>query len=157
MARYSNSSSVDQYPRTYEIDANARRFNRALAICLLSIAVIGTVGQLMGFVHRSLSLAGLLVVDTFFTLLALFIWMQFSRRVILYRDAITVTSWLGSRTLKTDQIRGRRMVLTGRWRDTPHYIVVPNAQGEHELKLPPWLHTDELFSDWMRAIPQLQK
>jgi hypothetical protein len=142
-----------QYPRTYQMDASTRRFYRGMAIVLVALAVVpllhltGTVGP-----RSPLALA---VIEVAF--LAIPVWISFvtSRRVILYEDAIEVAGWLSTARLRRDEILGRRM--SRGYRGGSYYIVVPHDRGARELKLPPFLHTDELFRAWMKNVPQLKK
>jgi hypothetical protein len=50
-------------------------------------------------------------------LLATDIWLKTTRRVTLYQDAIAVTSWSGTRVLRTDEISCRRMGRTGKYQN----------------------------------------
>jgi hypothetical protein len=144
---------AEPYPRTYEVDATVRQFSRGLAMILVGVAAYGTIGQLTGLIHRSLGLSRLLVLDVSFALLAADIWLRTTRRVTLYQDAIAVTSWRGTRMLRTDEISCRRMGRTGKYRDEFYYIMVPVDKEQRELKLPPRLHTDKFFFAWMKPIP----
>ena len=142
------------YPRTYQMDVTTRRFSWGMAIFLFALAVAPLV-HLTGITNLPRSPLALAVVDVAF--LAIPVWMCFvaARRVILYEDAIEVAGWLSTRKLTRGEILGRRM--SRNYGGGSYYIVVPLDRSTSEMKLPPFLHTDELFRAWMKTIPQLKK
>ena len=97
----------------------------------------------------------MIVVDIAFALLAAMIWLNSTRRVTLYRDAIAVTSWSGTRVLRSDEISCRRMGRAGKYQDDFYYVHVPADNEQREMKLPLWLHMDKIFFSWMNAIPRV--
>ncbi len=143
-----------QYPRTYQMDASTRRFYRGMAIVLFALAV-APLFHLTGIIDGPRSHLALAVVEVAF--LAIPVWISFltARRVILYEDAIEVAGWLSTAKLRRDEILGRRM--SRGYRGGSYHVVVPLDRGARELKLPPFLHTDELFRAWMKTVPQLKK
>jgi len=146
------------YHRTYTIDAATRQRIRGVALLLPMVALVGTAGQLLGPIHRSLSAAGMIVVGGASVLFVFSLWLGTNRRVIIDADAIHVTGWTTQmRTLTRDQIRGRRMGRGGRYRQTAYYIIVPIDQTKGELRLPLYLHTDRQFHDWMAGIPKIDE
>ena len=146
-----------EYPRTYGVDPTTRRFIRGIAVSLVIIALIGTIGQSAGVIHRSLSPAGLVFMCISFAGLAVGMWLGTTRRVIIDENTIQVAGWGRTRMLRRDQILGWRTGRAGRFRETFYYIIVPIDRADGELKLPPYLHTDKLFHDWIKSIPRITK
>jgi hypothetical protein len=88
------------------------------------------------------------------------VWMssRAGRRVILEENSIEVAGWFGTRKLGRGEIRGRRMgKLPKRVGSSSFYIIVPADASQPELKLPPLLHVDKYFFDWLETIPQIRK
>jgi hypothetical protein len=98
------------------IEPAARRFAWGVALLLPAIGVGGTLLQLAGVIHRSLSPAGMLANSGGLLAISLSIWWGASRRVTLFSDAIEVSDWLSSRKLRRDEIRSRRIGRGGRFR-----------------------------------------
>lgn len=146
-------TSPSDYPRVYPIVKSARRFFRGLAIALVTIAVAGTTGQLMGWIRRTLSVPGMALLDAFFLALAANFWLSADRRVALDADAISVTSWTGTRTLRRSEIRGRQFRKGGRYGSYTYLVLLPVEGAGRDLHLPPALHEDQVFHAWMGGIP----
>jgi Bacterial PH domain len=146
-----------EYPRTYGVAPTTRRFIRGIAVSLVVIALIGTIGQSAGVIHRSLGPAGLVIACVSFTGLAVGMWLSTARRVIIDENTIQVAGWGGTRMLKRDQILGWRTGRAGRFGATFFYIIVPIDRTDGELKLPLYLHTDRLFHDWIKSIPRIAR
>src|ERR1700694_1921490 len=108
-----------KFPRTYGIDPATRRFVRGIAVSLMIIALIGTIGQSSGVIHRSLSPADLVLVDVSFAGLAIGMWLGANRRVIIDENAIQVTGGGRARTLRRAEIFRWRRGGGGRVRSTP--------------------------------------
>jgi hypothetical protein len=94
-----------------------------------------------------------------FILLAFTLWISFwgGRRVILRADAIEVAWWLSSRMLSRAEIRGYRMGTLKGKASGSYYVIVPVDTGKRELKLPPYLYTDEYFLLWMKTIRKIER
>jgi hypothetical protein len=107
------------------IEPAARRFAWGVALLLPAIGVGGTLLQLAGVIHRSLSPAGMLANSGGLLAISLSIWWGASRRVTLFSDAIEVSDWLSSRKLRRDEIRSRRIGRGGRFRLNWYHVLVP--------------------------------
>ena len=148
-----------QYPRTYTVDARTRRDLDAIALALpaLFISVIGL--YLVGIVpkNNSVTLPDLLGGGLLVGLLAFLGISRTHRRVVLYQDGIEVLGWFSARTLKRNEILGRRMGYPGPRFGPAFYIIVPVDRGARVLALPSALRVDKDFRRWMSEIPRIEK
>jgi hypothetical protein len=150
-----NDSNQWRLPRTYQIDLRTRRFfcGQGLAIFLLFLAV--TPLHVFGYFRHSMSPLSIVAIDALAGVYALWCWAWSSRRVVLYEDAIAVVGWPWMRKLVRQEIRGRRMgTLPIQAGGGSFYVIVPLDQNVRDLALPPFLHVDEFFYSWMKAIPE---
>jgi hypothetical protein len=145
------------FPHIYRVEQTTRRFLYGFSLLLVAFFFVMTVVHLEGFMRRPLSLSQLMAIDSLFTLFALLVCANASRRVLVYEDAIEVAGWLSTRKLQRQEILGRRM---GRlaWQagGGSFYILVPLDKMRKELKLPPFLKVDKVFLSWMKAIPKIE-
>ena len=146
---------MSEYPRIYPVTTSYRVYARFTALLLVSVAVIGTVGQTMGWIRRTISPLGFVLVDSFFAVLAADIWLSAERTVTLRDDGIDLTTWRGTRSLNRSEILGRRFVWGGRYRSVHMYLIVPVDSHRKGMKLPPSLKIDHHFLSWMNTIPRL--
>ena len=96
-------------PHIYRVKQTTRRFLYGLSLLLVAFFFVMTVVHLEGFMRRPLSLSQLIAIDSFFTLFALLVCANASRRVLVYENAIEVAGWLSTRKLLRQDILGRRM------------------------------------------------
>lgn len=146
---------MSEYPRTYPVTTSYRVYARFTALLLVSVAVIGTVGQTMGWIRRTTSLLGFVFFDSFLVLIAAKIWLSAERTVTLREDGIDLHTWRGTRSLNRSEILGRRFVWGGRYRSVHMYLIVPVDSRRKGIKLPPSLQIDRHFLSWMKTIPRL--
>lgn len=79
------------------------------------------------------------------------------RRVVLYEDGIVVLGAFSTRTLKRNEILGRRMgKLAWQAGGGSFYIIVPADRDAKELRLPPFLALDKYFFSWMKGMPMIE-
>jgi hypothetical protein len=152
-----NHDSVQSHlPHTYQIDLRTQRFFRGHGLAIFVLFLLGTPLHLFGYFHHSMSVLSIVAIDTLAGVYALWMWAWSSRRVILYEDAIAVVGWRSMRKFALPEIRGRRMgKLPAQAGGGSYYIIVPLDQNARDLGLPPFLHVDEFFYSWMKAIPKI--
>jgi hypothetical protein len=144
------------FPRTYRIDLATRRFFQGFAIFLVIFFSAMTCLHLTGVFARPLSHGDLVWMNLLVVLYAIWSISWANRVVILNEQSIEITGWFGKRALQRGEIEGVRMgrlpVTAG---GTSYYIIVPTDRGKRELKLPPFLHTDQQFRSWIASLPRL--
>lgn len=144
------------YPRTYRMDRSARRFFHGFALFIVVFFLGLTPLHLLHLIRNPIPPLSLTLIDI--PVVAGAVWMssRADRRVILEENSIEVAGWFGTRKLSRGEIRGRRMgKLPKRVGSSSFYIIVPADSGKAELKLPPLLHVDKCFFDWLETIPQV--
>ena len=161
--RTEEQQGLKGYPRTYSV--NARTLRALDAISIIPVAVLIAVGCLF-LIKRVLHLPVIvgtmspfvaLVMFSLAGLYALFFCNVNHRRVILYENGIAVRSWFSTRKLNRSEILGRRMKkLPWQAGGGSYYVVVPADRTSRELRLPAFLHVDEDFYSWMKAIPVIR-
>jgi len=119
------------------------------------IGLAGTVGQLAGVIHRSLTGSQMVAVNGFFLLLVALVAQGLGRTVTITNDAIEVTGWLTNRIMKRDHIKARRIAYGGKQAVIAHHVLIPRDPRERELALPPFLRTDRIFNEWLNTIPRV--
>jgi hypothetical protein len=146
-----------RFPRTYQMDATARRFSKGVAIFLFGFVVV-PIFHLTGILEPPRSRLAVALVAFPFAALLVWMWFFVDRRVTLYENAIEVAGWPSTRKLTREEILGRRMgKLPLRAGGGSYYIIVPLDRSKRELKLPPFLHMDELFFSWMKTLPRVKQ
>ncbi len=146
------------YPRTYQMDRSARRFLHGFALFLVVFFLGLTPIHLLRLIRNPIPPLSLALIDILVVAGAVWMSSRASQRVILNENSIEVAGWFGSRKLSRGAIRGRRMgKLPKRVGGSFFYIILPADAGQAELKLPPLLHVDKYFLDWLEAIPQIGK
>jgi len=150
------SASEDGFPRIYRVDARTRRVVNMLLFVFAGFLLSFTVLQGLGFPRKG-PLGDLIVVD--FIVAALVAWLgsSYNKRVILHRDAIEVAGWFHSRKLPFAEIRGRQTTGNSRLAFGYAYIFVPSDKRKRKLALPPSLHTDQFFRDWIKTVPKIPR
>jgi hypothetical protein len=137
----------DRYPRTYRVNAGTRHFLNGLGILLVLFFALMTPLHILGVMKHPLGPLDLTLMDLLVAFGAAWMVMLVNRWVILYEDGIEVAGWFWKRTLRLDEIRGRRMGKTPkRAGASSYYIILPVDKGKRELKLPPFLDVDRIFS-----------
>jgi hypothetical protein len=143
-----------EFPRTYRTAKSARHFFNRFAVFMLVLFGVLTLLHLTGRMAHPLSRRDLALMDGLVASFAIWTGQRANRRVILHEDAIEVSGWWSKRRLGRGEIRAFRMgklpVLAG---GGSYYVVVPRDAAKGELKLPPLLHTDSVFLEWISAIP----
>jgi hypothetical protein len=143
-------------PQTYRVDARVRHpinfLLFALAGLFLSIPVLHlTLGNFQVIPLRSLLLLWL-----YGALLLAWLGSVNNKRVTLHRNAIEVAGWFYSRKLAFAEIRGRRS--SGGWGGGGYvYVFVPVDRSKRQLALPPFLHTNQTFRNWIQTIPRIPR
>lgn len=142
-------------PRIYRVDARTRHALNFLLVALTGLLLFFTVLQLTQLGSRS-SLGDLAVVDGVFAAMLLWLGSGNNKRDILHGDAIEVAGWFYSRKLNFAEIRGRQTSAGSR---IPGYgyIFLPSDESKRRLALPPFLHTDQVFRDWLKTIPKIKR
>ncbi|HEV2617265.1 MAG TPA: hypothetical protein VGU63_11735 [Candidatus Acidoferrales bacterium] len=144
------------FPRIYRVDARTRRVVNFLLAALASlIFVILPLCNLIWTKPHASSFSSLIGVDLGFALFLLWLGSGYNKRVILRQDSIEVAGWFYSRKLNFAEIRGRRG--PAGYYGAYHYILVPFDDNKRPLALPPFLHTDEFFRDWIKTVPKLAR
>lgn len=146
------------YPHTYQTDKSTRRFMHGVGIFLVIFFLGLTPIHLLHLVRNPIPPLSLALVDV--TVLAGAVWMssQADRRVIVHENSIEVAGWFGTRKLSRGEVRGRRVgKLSRRYGGGSYYIIVPADANTPELKLPPFLHVDRYFFEWLAPIPEIKE
>jgi hypothetical protein len=147
----------DGYPRTYRVNAGTRHFLNGFWILLVLFFALMTSLHLYGVIKHPLGPRDLALMDLLVAFGAVWMSMLVNRQVILYEDGIEVAGWFWKRTLRLDEIRGRRMGKTlKRAGASSYYIILPVDKGKRELELPPLLDIDQIFFSWMKSIPEIR-
>jgi hypothetical protein len=97
-------------------------------------------------------LGNLVFVDVAFAGLFALLGSTYNKRVILHQDAVEVAS----RKLNFAEIRGRKTTGGPRHAFAYAHIFIP-SNNKRKLALPPYLHTDQLFQDWIKTIPKVPR
>jgi hypothetical protein len=140
----------DDFPRVYRVDAGTRRAINMLLVLLAGLFLLVTVLDAR-VLHRGSLLGNVIFVAVGSAAIVTGLGSGYNKRVILHRDAIEVAGWFYSRRLSFSEIRG--CWATGYSRS---YVFVPNNE-KRGLALPPFLHTDKLFRDWIETIPKVAR
>ncbi len=155
--RQEQTAGEQGFPRTYRVDARTRQAVNFLLVALAGLFLFFTVLQLARVGSRRSSLGDLIFVDG--TIAAILVWLGsgYNKRVILHEDAVEVAGWFYSRRLNFAEIRGRQTSGSSRFPSGYAYIFVPFDEGKRKLVLPPYLHTDQIFRDWIKTIPKIRR
>lgn len=155
--RNSTDTSSRAAPRVYRTDGRTRHTVNfflfaisALFLCLTilySTHVLPFRGSLRGLLATDLSIGGIV----------LFLGSGYNKRAILYEDSIEVAGWFYSRKLNFAEIRGRQTSGNKGIYSGYAHILVPTDAGKRKLALPPYLHEDPFFRDWLKAIPMVPR
>ena len=137
----------DYLPRIYRVDASTRRGINLLVFVLAALFLFDSAVLLRGFLHHSVSLGNLIFVVVCSPVVVGFLGTIINKRVILHRDTIEVAGWFYSRKLTFAEIRGYCPTRSS------SYVLLLNT-GKRGLALPPFLHTDQFFRDWIKSIPK---
>jgi len=150
------SATEDGFPRIYRVDVRGRRVINMVLFVFAGFLLFFTVLRVLGFPRKG-PVRDLIVVD--FVVAALVAWLgsSYNKRVILHRNAIEVAGWFYSRKLPFAEIRGRQTTGNSRLAFGYAYIFVPSDNRKRKLALPPSLHTDQFFRDWIKTIPKVPR
>src|SRR5207248_10910810 len=99
-----------EYPRTYRTSPSYRLMSRALALVLLTVAVVGIIGRGMARIGPPMTPFRIVFFGGLLIGVAVKLWVDTARRVTLHEDRIEVTSWTRTRGVSREEIRGRRFV-----------------------------------------------
>jgi hypothetical protein len=148
-------AAEEGFPRTYRMDARARRVVNGFLVVIAGFFLFFTMLQ----VAHGGPLHDLIVLDLVVTAWVPWIGSACNKRVILHQDAIEVVSWFYSRKLSFAEIRGRKTRTTGSSRRAfPYgYVLVPSDKSKRRLVLPAHLHTDQFLRDWIETIPKIPR
>ena len=150
-------SAEQGLPRVYRVDKRTRNAINFLLVALGSVFLFLTVIELARFGFQQGSFVHLILVDGTFTVMLLWLGSSYNKRVKLCEDAIEVAGWFYSRKLNFAEIRGRQTSANSRLPFGYAYIFVPFDEGKRKLVLPPFLHTDQIFRDWVKTIPKIRR
>jgi hypothetical protein len=154
----SEQPPTDQcFPRIYRVDARTRRAVNALSIALAGFVLFLTVLQLAWHASRRTSLGDLIFVDLAVGAALAWLGSSNNKRVILHRDGIEVAGWFYSRKLRFAEIRGRQTTGSSRLPFGYAHIFVPSDSRKRKLALPLYLHTDQIFRDWIKTVPKVPR
>jgi hypothetical protein len=153
----SEQSAGQKFPRVYRVNQRTRHTVNFLLVTLAGLFLFLTVLQLARFDYRRSSPSDLIFIDV--TVAALVVWLgsAFHRRVILHQDAIEVAGWFCRRKLDFMEIRGRQTTANSSLPYGYAYVLVPSDISKRKLVLPPFLHTDQNFRDWIKTIPKVPR
>ena|SRR5215472_2636037 len=141
----------DEFPRVYRVDADTRRGINMLVLVLAGLFLFVIVLDIAQIIHGRGSLGNLIFVGVAAAIVVTGLGSAYNKRVTFYRDAIEVAGWFYSRRLGFAEIRG--CWPTGLSRS---YVLVPNNE-KRGLALPPFLHMDQFFRDWIETIPKVPR
>ena len=144
------------FPRTYCVDARTRHAINFLLFALAGLFLSFPVLILTRASSQSVSLRSIFLLLLCGALLLAWLGSVYNKRVILHRDAIEVTGWFYNRKLNFAEIHGRRGA-GGMAGIAYAYIFVPLDKSKRQLVLPPFLHTDQVFRDWIKTIPRIPR
>lgn len=142
-----------EFPRAYGTDPRTRHSANVFVVAVSALFASLTVFGLLPNHPHDVSIRGLFLSDFVVGSFLVFIGSGFNKTAILYEDAIEVVSWFRSRRLKFAEIRGRRT--THKQRGYV-YVLMP-LDGKRALVLPAYLHTDQVFRDWITTIPKVSR
>jgi len=143
--------SEESFPRMYRVDARTRRIVNCFLLFFVGLFVLLTALQLARTNSRQVPLQNLILTDLGVALLAVWLGSSYNKRVILYRDGIKVVGWFSSRKLNRDEIRGWRTSASARYGGFGYILDAVNRK--RSLALPPCLHTDAVFRNWIKTVP----
>ena len=126
--------------------------SRGTAVLMVAVIVYGTIARMVGWIHDVSPPAQIALYFGLLFFLAIFMWWQSDWSATLREDSITVTSWTGTRTLRREEIRGRRFIPSG-WRRLSRHILLPADPNARPMKLPPEIHNDHVLQAWLHDIP----
>ena len=148
------SAAGQGFPRVYRVDERTRQavnfLLAAIAGLFLSLSVLYLAGVLR---HRG-SLGGLLWMDLMIVGLVVLLGSGYNKRAILHQDSVEVAGWFYSRKLDFAEIRGRQTTANSRFPGYA-YILLPSDTSKRKLVLPRYLHTDQVFQDWIKTVPKV--
>lgn len=150
------SGAGQGFPRVYRVDERTRHAINFLLVALGGLFPSLTVLYLAGVLRHRGSLGGLLWVDLIIVGLVVWLASGYNKRVILHRDAIEVAGWFYSRKLGFAEIRGRQTTANSRLPGYA-YMIVPSDISKRKLVLPRYLHTDQIFRDWIKTVPKVPR
>jgi hypothetical protein len=143
--------------RIYRVHVRTRRIVNTLLLVLVSFFLFPTVRQIVGIGPHSGHLSDLVFFDLIFAALVAWLGSSCNKRVILHQDSIEVAGWFYSRKLSFSEIRGRQTTANSRLPYGYAYVFVPTDSSKRKLILPPNLHTDQFFRDWIKTIPKVPR
>jgi hypothetical protein len=140
-------------PHIYRTDERTRHTVNFFLFALSGLFFSLTVLYATGVLHFRGSISGMLWVDLMMGMIVLFLGSGYNKRAILYEDSIEVAGWFYSRKLNFAEIRGRQTIANRGIYSGYAFMLVPSDNGIRKLVLPPYLHTDQFFRDWIKEIP----
>ena len=147
--------SLPRGARVYRTDERTRHsvnfFLFALSGLFLSLSILYATGIL----HFRGRISGMYWADLAIVVIVLFLGSGYNKRAILREDSIEVSGWFYSRKLNFTEIRARQTTGNKGIYSGFSHILVPTDPGKRKLGLPPYLHEDQFFRDWLKAIPLL--
>lgn len=140
-------------PRVYRVDPRTRHTINFFIVALSGLFFSLTILYATGVLHFRGKISGMLLADLMIAVIVLFLGSGYNKRAILYEDSIEVAGWFYSRKLNFPEIRGRQTIANRGIYSGFAYMLVPADAGKRKLVLPPYLHTDEFFREWIKTIP----
>ena len=142
------------YPRTY-------RVSNLYRLLYLAFSAVALFGGFLGAFHFATGhdannpAAALILIGFCLVFVALGVYLalfvaKFS--LVLAPDAIELHNVTSTRTLRRDQIAGRRLL---RSQNGTIFELIPRDKSEKKLKISMMFNTDAAFQAWFAAIPDL--
>lgn len=142
-------------PRVYRTDARTRHAVNFFLFALSSLFFSLSILYATGILHFRGRISGMLWADLAIVVIVLFLGSGYNKRAILREDSIEVAGWFYTRKLNFADIHGRQTTGNKGIYSGFSHILVPSDPAKRKLGLPPYLHEDQFFRDWLKAIPLL--
>ena len=144
-------------PRVYRTDERTRHAVNFFLFALSGLFFSLTVLYATGILHFRGRISGMLWADLAIVVIVLFLGSGYNKRAILREDSIEVAGWFYTRKLNFAEIRGRQTTGNKGIYSGYAHMLVPSDNGKRKLVLPPYLHEDQFFRDWLKAIPMVPR
>ena len=155
--RADEPSAEQGFPRTYRVDSCTRRVVNGFLLVLAGVFLFLALRDVAGLGPRSGHPGNAISLALGFAALLAWMGSSYNKRVILHQDSIEVKGWFYSRKLSFVDIRGRQTTGSSRLAFGYAYIFAPSDPRKRNLALPPFLHTDQFFRDWIKTIPKIRR
>jgi hypothetical protein len=155
----SKGSAIEyEFPHTYRTDTRTRHIVNFLIAALAGlIPFLDVLHWTQVLPQRGSLSADFLAELVTVAALVLPLGSMYNKRVVLHEDSIEVIGWFYSRKLSFAEIRGRQTTASSRGRRGYAHILFSTDKSKRKLVLPIYLHTDELFRNWLKTIPLIPR